>query len=76
MQQTDQVGLYSAHGVRSDLLPAQWQLSGHDGKGWALAAESSGQASIALLFRPESALSLPGGTGECVLRTALEHLAD
>lgn len=70
-----QVGLYSACGIRSADLPPDWRVSASDDDGWVLAAEHECSARVALLFRPEVALSGARGAGERILRFTLEYLS-
>lgn len=70
-----QVGLYSAQGVRAGALPGGWLECACDAQGWVLAAEQATQGRVALLFRPDSALSHPAQTGVRVLRAAIDALA-
>lgn len=71
---TFEVGWYANRAIRAGDLPAGWKASALSGEGWVLAAEDAGGGACALLFRPDSVLSLRGGAGRRALQASLEQL--
>lgn len=71
---TLEVGWYASRAIRAGDLPAGWKASALSGEGWVLAAEDAGGGACALLFRPDSVLSLRGGAGRRALQASLEQL--
>jgi len=71
---TFEVGWYANRAIRAGDLPAGWRASAVSGEGWVLAAEDAGGGACALLFRPDSVLSLRGGAGRRALQASLEQL--
>ena len=65
------VGWYAAHAIRPDALSAGWTALAVSADGWLLAAANEASRRCALFFRPDSVLSLKGGTGARVLALAL-----
>jgi anthranilate synthase len=65
-------GTYAASALREAALPRGWTAAAVTDEGFVLAAEKEG--ACALLFRPDSVLSLRGDTGLRALRAALARL--
>lgn len=69
-----QAGWYADEGISRDAIPPGWRASAVSREGWVLAAEHRERPACALLFRPDSVLSLRGATGVRALRAALVWL--
>ena len=69
------VGLYAARRIEADALPAPWRCIARDAEGYTLAAVDEASRRCALLFRPDSILSLGNSAGVRALRAALDWLA-
>jgi anthranilate synthase len=67
-------GWYALRGVREGALPANWVGSALSESGWILAAQHRTRRACALLFRPESVLSMRGEAGLEAIRAALAWL--
>ena len=65
---------YANEGISRASLPRGWRASAVSRAGWVLAAEHRERAACALLFRPDSVLSLRGASGVRALRAALLRL--
>jgi hypothetical protein len=69
-------GWYATHAFRAGTLPPTWLESAVSVEGWVLAAERRDGGACALLFRPDSVLSLRCAVGKHALQAAfawLEH---
>lgn len=69
-----QAGWYATHAFRAGTLPANWLESAVSEEGWVLAAQRRDGGACALLFRPDSVLSLHGGAGKHALQAAFAWL--
>ena len=69
-----QAGWYATRGIRAGALPANWIESAVSEDGWVLAAQHRDQRVCALLFRPDSMLSLRGAAGMRALQAAFAWL--
>ncbi|MBC7803452.1 MAG: chorismate-binding protein [Candidatus Parcubacteria bacterium] len=67
-------GWYSTRAIRSGTLPAPWMESAVSEEGWILAAQHREHRICALLFRPDSVLSLRGAAGMRALHAAFAWL--
>ncbi len=67
-------GWYANSAIRAGTLPASWVESAVSEDGWVLAAQHIEGRTCALLFRPDSVLSLRAGCGKHALASALEWL--
>lgn len=68
-------GIYAAHTIAADALPAGWTLAACGADGRAVAALHAQRRAVALLYRPDVALSSPHRAGRRVLMAALAWLA-
>jgi anthranilate synthase len=69
-----EVGGYAARGLRADGLPRGWRPAATTADGYVLAAENAEASACALLFRPDSILSLRAGAGVHAIESALARL--
>jgi anthranilate synthase len=69
-----EAGWYASRAVRSGALPYDWLESAVSEDGWVLAAENRSRPACALMFRPDSVLSLHRDVGKRSLEAALEWL--
>lgn len=69
-----QPGWYAASAIREAMLPAGWNASALTPHGHVIAAERDSPRACALLFRPDSVLSLRAGTGMRAIESALARL--
>lgn len=69
-----QAGLYTAHRIDATQLPAGWQLAARGADGRVVAACEPRRRIMALLFRPDAALSLRHRAGPQTLVQALHWL--
>jgi len=67
-------GWYGAYGIRVGRLPSGWKEAAVSGDGWVLAAECRDRPACAILWQPDSILSLRGSCGARALRAALARL--
>ena len=70
-----QVGLYASHRIEAAGLRPPWRCLARDAEDNVLAAVDEAGRRCALLFRPDSVLSLGEAAGERALRAALDWLA-
>lgn len=66
------VGWYATRAVRPEALAAGWAPTAVSDEGWLLAAQHEATRRCALLFRPDSVLSLRAAAGVKALAAALE----
>jgi len=68
------VGFYSAVSLRPEGLPRGWRVAALSDEGWVLAAQRDDGRACAVLFRPDSILSLRDSAGQRAIAAALEWL--
>lgn len=68
------VGWYAAESLRADALPPGWRAAALSNDGWVLAAQRDDGSACAVLFRPDSVLSMRDGAGRRAIVAALEWL--
>ncbi|MEO6033426.1 MAG: hypothetical protein ABIP61_16285, partial [Burkholderiaceae bacterium] len=69
------VGIYCMHRLPAAALPTGWVLAATGADGRVVAALHPARRCVALLFRPDAALSLQRGAGQRALAAALAWLA-
>lgn len=67
-------GWYAGRALRPAALPPGWRAAAVSVEGWVLAAQHDRAPRVALLFRPDSVLSLHGGSGRRALQAAFQWL--
>jgi anthranilate synthase len=67
-------GWYVRHALRADGLPVDWRASAVSDEGWVLAAQHRERRICALVFRPDSVLSLHAAAGCRALQAAFAWL--
>lgn len=67
-------GWYATRAIRGGTLPVNWIESAVSEEDWVLAAENRERRACALLFRPDSVLSLHGAAGLRALQAAFAWL--
>ena len=70
-----QAGVYCMHRIPATVLPAGWVLAATGADGRIVAAVHPVRRCVALLFRPDAALSLHRAAGTRALAAALGWLA-
>lgn len=70
-----EAGWYATSAIRTGTLPADWIECAVSEEGWVLAAQHPERQACALLFRPDSVLSLRAGCGRYALGAALRWLS-
>lgn len=69
-----QAGWYATRAIRAGTLPATWVESAVSEDGWILAAQHRERRACALLFRPDSVLSLHAACGKRAIAAAFGWL--
>jgi len=71
---TMHVGWYAREAIRPEGLPPDWLAAAVSEEGWVLAAQHRARPVCALLFRPDSVLSLHSASGRRALQAAFAWL--